>query len=92
MGSYWQLVVVFDPVEVQVERFPENAFPNDDMSRFVHYLGEHWDMQPEDFQNGDLCKWEGDQITLYPEVIDYVSGPIEWLLMSTIPKKLELTR
>lgn len=88
----WVLVVEFDPIDVQEARDPENAFPRDDMSRFVHYLGEHWDLEPEDFKNPDLCVWDGDRITLYPEVLDQAAGPIEWLLMHSIPTRLELTR
>jgi hypothetical protein len=26
------------------------------------------------------------------EVLDYIAEPLEWLLMHTIPKKVELTR
>lgn len=84
--------MLFDPPDVQADRDPGNAFPNDDMSRFVTYICEYWDLEPSELR-GDIADWQGrDVIVLYPEVLDNVAEPIEWLLMHTIPYRLELTR
>lgn len=90
----WKLVIEFDPVHTQVDRDPENLFPNDEVSRFVRHISEYWSLLPEDLQDDNLIRWNSDESTviLFPEVLDYIAEPLEWLLMHTIPKKVELTR
>lgn len=90
----WKLVVEFDPIDEQVARDPENMFPNDEVSRFVAYLGQYWGLLPEDLQDPKVIQWSPNESTvvLFPEVLDHIADPLEWLLMHTIPKKVELTR
>jgi hypothetical protein len=90
----WKLVVEFDSLEDQQARDPENTFPNDETSRFVRYIAEYWNLLTEDLQDTDLLQWSPTEgtVVLFPEVLDYIAEPLEWLLMHTIPKKVELTR
>lgn len=90
----WKLVVTFDSLEAQVERDPENEFPFDEVSRFVAHMAAEWSLMPEDMINPQLIQWSiaSGTVVVFPEVLDQITEPLEWLLFHTIPKKVELTR
>lgn len=86
----WSLRVEFDPVETQVDRDPENAFPKDESSRFVAFLTERWGLLPEDLE--EEVDWTPTTVVANADVLDYYSETLEWLTMCAIPKSISLTR
>lgn len=92
-SARWKLVVQFDDHKTQAERDPELAFPNDEASRFVRELSGIWALIPEDLTGNDaLVQFTDDRVTTYADDLDSLRSPMDWLVMSTIPKSIQLTR
>lgn len=92
MDRTWTLTVEFDDPKEQIERDPENAFPYDEGSRFIAFLCEHWSLLPDELDDTSLIEWSQTKVVLRPEVLDYIVEPTEWILMHTVPKRMELSR
>jgi hypothetical protein len=86
----WTLVARFDDHETQVKAAPETAFPFDDVSRMLTYLGEQWFLSPEELQ--DVAEWDDTSITVHCENLDMVSFAMRWLTVDTVPVNVELRR
>ena len=86
----WTLVVEFDDLTTQSERDPECAFPHDDVSRLVAEIGKRWGGLPEELPG--YCRWTDTRIEITSNVFDAYYELLPWLVMHTIPVRLELTR
>lgn len=90
LDSNWILTIECDPLEIQAIKDPEYAFPNDEVSRIIGYLANIWGGLPEEFTKD--WEWEATKISVTFETLDNISGFLEWLTMTCVPKSVTLIR
>ncbi len=88
----WVLHCGFDSLADQQESDPELAYPNDEVSRFVAFIGEQWGMITEDLMDYVRFSHEGNWVDVQCDVIDPFQDILTWLVLHTSPRSVTLTR
>jgi hypothetical protein len=86
----WKLTVIFDGLRQQEEIDPELAFPEDETSRYIAYLGTIWGCLPEELQ--DDLDWSTGVITAHSDTVEVLASAMNWVAMHTVPISVHLTR
>lgn len=86
----WLLTIEFDSLREQERRDPSLAFPNDECSIVIRHLMDIWGGLPEEFKED--CQWASTEIKITFEVLDNLQDSLNWIVMHTIPKRMELLR
>jgi len=86
----WVLVVELRTREEQVESDPELTFPNDEASRIVRRVTDLWHLLPEQVE--ECVRWTDTRLEVTGEILDYFLDLLPWVMMETIPLRLELSR
>jgi len=85
----WTLKITLRPYSEQREIDPEPVF--DDASRIISHLIEYWGILPEDMV--ETADWTETNVEVRDiEVLDALIDPMNWIMMHTIPRKIELIR
>jgi hypothetical protein len=85
----WALKITLRPYTEQREIDPEPVF--DEASRVISHLIEYWGMLPEDML--EMATWSETSVEVRDiEVLDMLVDPMNWIMMNTIPLKIELVR
>ena len=86
----WKLVVEFDSLEKQQQDPVSEYFVLGDAAEFYRFALQQWGVEAEDAE--DDIKWDGDTVTVFADVLDYLHDIVGWVMSQTIPKKLTLER
>jgi hypothetical protein len=90
MTARWVLIVTFDPPDVQEKCSPELAFPYDECSRLIAFIGQEWDLLPEEIQ--DIATWNPSGATLQLDQMEFVGTVLQWLAYHTVPQTINVIR
>lgn len=85
----WTLKLTLRPYAEQQEIDPE--YEIDDANRIISHLIQYWGMLPEDMV--EMATWNETSVEIRDiELIDMLVDPMNWIMMNTIPLKIELVR
>jgi hypothetical protein len=89
----WTLAIRFDPLEIQEENDPENAWPNDQANDVARAARKSWSgLIEEELDECVIVTDHGTVLTLHAEDLGQFEEVLQVVLMNTVPEDLHLTR
>lgn len=89
-ANRWMMIIEFDSVEKQIERDPEYAYPDDEVSRVIRKIADWSGVLSEEL--GEICTFDKTTIKMSFSYFQNVADLIEFIEMNTVPKRLEIKR
>jgi hypothetical protein len=88
----WTLTVEFDDLDTQAKTDPELTFPHDECSLLIRFIGDNWNLLPEQIQ--EMAEWTPNRtrLVLQLEALEFAASVMNWIGFHTVPKSVTITR
>ena len=88
----WTLTVEFDSLAAATAAGSDIGAdcPLGEAAAFYAHVREYWDLLSEELD--ECTRLSGETVTVTTDIIDSLEDPLKWVMMHTVPRRVELVR